>query len=251
VGVALEGLEADLLSLEELSEVVLESLDNATRDVPTALTEASRALAAILNISLGDLDLELRRREVEILESRVFGTSGTLNESNSLLVEIRSSFSTLNISASETLLRSRELNMEANELLNRSRAALLLANASAIGGNRIIAEARELLIELRSRLSDARNLSAGLEEVIRNVERAENLSLVAEGEAERAAEQIRLISTNVNTTVDLLVEVSVTLRETMEASIIWKEFQISFASYLSDISVCGQVIVYTVCCGHG
>lgn len=218
VQTALDGLEADVLPLEALSEVVRESLDNATRDVPVAVMEASRALAAILSISLDGLDLTSRRQDVAILESRVSSVGSSLNESNSFLEILRSNFTTLNTSAFESLTRSRELNLEASRLLNRSQASLSLANESTIAGNLIITEANELLLELRRRFMGAQNLSAGLEEVIRNVEMAERLSLMAKEEADRAAEEVQEIASSINTTVDLLTGVSEMLSETMDVS---------------------------------
>lgn len=213
-------MEVTVNTLERLSAMVARYLDNATRDVPIATAESSRVLAAVLAISLGDIDLESRQREVTTLESQVSGVSDALDGLNSFLEEIRSNFSALNSSASEALIQSQELNIEARELLNRSRAALLLANESVLEANRTIIEASELLLELRGRLSEAQNLSAGLDEVIRNVERAENLSLLAEGEADRTAQQVLQVATNVNATVDLLAGVSEMLRETLAVSMV-------------------------------
>lgn len=218
VQTALDRLEADLLPLEEFSGLLREVLENATRDVPVAVVEASRALAAVLSISLEDLDLISRRRDVAILESRVSSVGDLLNKSNSFLDSLHRDFTVLNTSASESLTQSRELNIEAVQLLNRSRIALSVANQSAIDGNRIIVEANELLLELQRRFLGAQNLSSGLDEVLRNVEMAERLSLMAREEAERAAEQVQEIAGNINSAVDLLQGVSEMLTETLEVS---------------------------------
>lgn len=218
VQVVLRVLNINLGLFEDQAEAVVYALDNATLDVPIAQSEASRALAAILEVSLSSLDPESRQREVATLESEVSNTGNLVNETSSFLEAIRSNFSALNTSALETLTRSQELNIEAGLLLNRSRAALSLANDSAAQGNRIITEAEEILRELRRRLSDARNLSSGLDEVIRNVEMAENLSLSAEQRAQLADKEVREIADNVNTTMDLLDGVSEMLSDTMVVS---------------------------------
>lgn len=214
-------IEAAVSSLEGLGQGVSEALDNATRDVPIALSEASRALAAILNISLDGLDFRSRSEEVARLENDVSTVAGLVNSSSSLLGIIRSNFSVLNTSATLTLTRSQQLNAEAGVLLNRSREALSLANNSATQGNIIIAEANRLLLELKERFSMAQNLSAGLEEVIRSVEEAERLSLLAERDAQSATAIVEQIAARVNTIVSILEEASATLSETLVVSGYW------------------------------
>ncbi len=213
-----EVIEATLYPLETLAEEAGEALDNATRDVPLALAEASKALAAILNVSLEDFDFGSRRREVTNLEQGVSRVGSLVNTSSSLLDAIRGNFSTLNATASRVLDESRTLNADAALLLNRSREALLLANRSTNRGNDIVAEARELLRLIQGRFSSAQNLSGGLDEVIRSVEEAERVALLAESEVEPLALEVDMVAVMVNSTVSMLEEATQRLSETMRVS---------------------------------
>ena len=213
-----EVIETTLYPLEELASQASEALDNATRDVPVALAEATRALAAILNVSLQDFNFDSRRREVADLEEGVARVGSLVDDSSLLLDTIRGNFSVLNATASRLLSESQDLNEEAIFLLNRSREALLLANQSISRGNDIITEAEDLLRQIRAQFRNARSLSDGLEEVILVVEEAEEVSAMAASEAATVDENVRMVAITVNFAVSLLEESSLRLNETMAVS---------------------------------
>lgn len=212
-------MDSRLLLLENQAEQGRGLLENATRNTPIALMEASRALEAVLNISLENFELDSRQMEVDDLQNEVDRIQNSSDEIDSFLSILQGNFSTLRRRSSEIIAESRQLNVEAVLLLNRSREALNLANDSVRRGNLIIEEADELLRRLRSRLSDAQNLTLGLDTVIRNVEAARILSLMAEEESEMAAEEVRRIAANVSASVALLETVSQSLSETMQVSL--------------------------------
>lgn len=222
VQTALEVVDSDLIALELLAEGVGGALDEAAMDVPIAAMEAARALAAILNISLEDFDLDFdpdsKRVQVDGIEEGVVRVSVLVDNAEVFLGDIRGNFSTLNTSAVQMLARSRELNAEARLLLDRSRAALSLANASATLGNLVITDAAVILLELEMAFADVMNFSDGLGAVIRNVQVAERQSLEAELAAEQAEEDLRGVASSVNASAVLLEGVSAMLSETLAVS---------------------------------
>lgn len=211
----LESLETRLTSQEELSNIALEVLDNTTRDISIIVAEVSRALVDSLGISLADFDVQSTQTEILRLEGELSAVGVFVNETGSFLDTTQGEFSMLSTNASQLLARSQELDAKAALLLRRSRDALLLANDSTTQGNAIIAEANDLLRQLRGRSSMAQNLSAGLDEVLRNVNEAERLSLLAEEEVRQASEEVQAVTDTINVTAGVLEEVSETLRETM------------------------------------
>ena len=212
-----DAVENSLISLEQLVEVVRGALANATMEAPNALSEATRVLEAVRNISL-DLDLDSRQSEVAELENDVFEIGTFVDDTNLLFVAVQRNFSVLNASALEILTQSRALNEEARVLLNRTQSALLLANQSVQDGNEIINEAGELLFELQEQLRSAQNLSQDLDDVVEYVEGAEHLSLLAEGEAELVAAEIGRVQEDVDTAAGLLEGVSEMLTEILSVS---------------------------------
>lgn len=214
----LESLETRLTSQEELSDNALEVLDNTTRDISIIVAEVSRALVDSLGISLVNFDVQSTQMEILQLEGELSAVGVFVNETGFFLDTTQGELSVLSVDAAQLLARSQELDAEAALLLRRSRDALSLANDSTTQGNAIIAEANDLLLQLRGRISMAQNLSAGLDEVLRNVNEAERLSLLAEEEVRQASEEVQAVTDTINITAGVLEEVSETLRETMMVS---------------------------------
>ncbi len=219
--ITIGSFEELLLGLEALVEEGREGLGNATRDVPIAVSESSRVLADVLRISLGDFDLSSRTRDVEEIEEELSITNSSLNDVLLLLNVLERNVSLLNTTALQLLTDSRSLTDEALALLARSQEALLVANDSTVQGNRIISEANTLLDELRLRFSDAGNLSAGLEEVLRNLNEAEIRSLMAEEDAAKAEEMIRGVAEDVNMAVILLEGANQILSDTLTVRLLY------------------------------
>ena len=219
---ALEVANSDLLALELLAEEAEETLEEAAMDVPIAAMEATRVLAAILDISLEDFDLDFDPRskgmEVDDIEEEITRESASVDIANRFLSSIRENSTSLNSSAAEILTRSQELNDEARLLLDRSIAAFSLANASAVLGNLVIDDAAMLIFELEIAFGTVMNFSNGLEAVIRNLEMAERQSLEAEQAAEQAEEDLGSVARSVNASAALLEDVSAMLNETLAVS---------------------------------
>lgn len=217
VAATLDDIDARLLSLERLSDELLTSLDNATAEVPTALSESERALAALLNISLEGVAAS-REREVAALEDDVTSTRTLLNTVARFKDAVWSNFTELNATGTVLILRSRRLNMEAVILLERSRAAYSRASDSVTRGNIVIRDAEMILSKLRMLFSEGSDLSMGLEEVLRNIEEAERLSLMADEEAQEVSQTVQGVAATLNETLSLLEVVSQTLDQTMQIS---------------------------------
>ena len=204
-----------LPQLEELFRMARDALMTAERDVPLALSRAQIALELAINLTIPNYGVESLQREVGSLSNR----TGVISESTALidseLDAMRTNFSSLNESSSVLLQESRQLTREARELLLRAHASLSFGNNSVNMGNRFIETVRELLVELQARLADVDNFTRDLAEVIRNIELAENLSSLAQSEAERVASELREAVMRANTATDLLAGANTILQEAM------------------------------------
>ena len=204
-----------LPQLEELFRMARDALMTAERDVPLALSRAQIALELAINLTIPNYGVESLQREVGLLSNR----TGVISESTALidseLDAMRTNFSSLNESSSVLLQESRQLTREARELLARAHASLSFGNNSVNMGNRFIETVRELLVELQARLADVDNFTRDLAEVIKNIELAENLSSLAQSEAERVASELREAVMRANTATDLLAGANTILQEAM------------------------------------
>lgn len=201
--------------LEELFRVARDALMTVEQDVPLALSRAQRALELAINLTIPNYGIESLQREVELLDNR---TKVILDSTDMIDLELntlRSNFSTLNTSSRVLLQESQQLRQEASSLFLRAHGALSFANSSVNVGNSFIESVREVLTELQARLADVDNFTRDLAEVIRNIELAENLSSLAQSEAERVGNELREAVMQANTAADLLDSASTILQEAL------------------------------------
>ena len=201
--------------LEELFHVARDALMTVEQDVPLALSRAQRALELAINLTIPNYGIESLQREVKLLDNR---TKVILDSTDMIDLELntlRSNFSTLNTSSRVLLQESQQLRQEASSLFLRAHGALYFANSSVNVGNSFIESVREVLTELQARLADVDNFTRDLAEVIRNIELAENLSSLAQSEAERVGNELREAVMQANTAADLLDSASTILQEAL------------------------------------
>ena len=212
-------VQDQLPQLEELFREAREALMNVERDVPLALSEARLALERALNLTIPDYNVDSLQREVRILRNRTEVLLDSTAGIDSELDRQRSNFSSLNSSVRVLLQESQQLNLEAQDLLAKAHGALSFANNTVTESNEFIRTVRELLDELRRRLVEVDSFIDDLAEVIRNIELAENLSSLAQNEAERSAGEVRDAVRQANTAAELLDTASVTLREALRVRV--------------------------------
>lgn len=183
--------ETQLPPLEAVFREAQEALLTAEIEVPLATFRARRVLELILSVSIPDYNTSSIRNRLQTLRGQkevlVSDTNTTIMELDQLEGEV----SSLSDEARPLIAESRRLNFLAVELLARAHAALSFANRTVQEGNEFIAMVQDLLLELQRRLNDTQGFVEGLEEVIRNVELAEELSLQAEEEAREKEGEVR------------------------------------------------------------
>ena len=204
-----------LPQLEELFRVARDTLMTAERDVPLALSRAQLALELAINLTIPNYGVESLQREVGSLSNRTEVVSASTALIDSELDAMRINFSSLNESSSVLLRESQQLTREAEDLLAQAHAALSFANSTVNTGNRFIETVRGLLVELQARLADVDNFTHDLAEVIRNIELAENLSSLAQSEADQVASELREAVMRANMATDLLGSASTILQEAL------------------------------------
>ena len=192
------------------------ALTSAQISVPIALENATRILETILNISIPEYNVELRREQLEQLRIETIILFNSTSQLGSELDFLQANFSSYNATAFNLISESEALNNEATNLLLIAEGALHFANDSVVSGNAVIDEANRLLAELQERFIEAQNFTDGLEGVIRNIELAENQSLVAENETITRARELMEVMFAINRAASLLEEASVTLRNAFE-----------------------------------
>ena len=208
-----------LPQLEELFRMAREALMAAERDVPLALSEARLALERALNLTIPDYNVDSLQREVGMLRNRTDVLLDSTAAIDSELDRQRGNFSTLNSSARILLRESQQLNVEAQDLLAKAHGALSFANNTVTASNEFIRTVRELLDELRRRLADIDTFMVDLAAVIRNVELAENLSTLAQNEAERSASEVQEAMRQATAAAELLDGASVTLQAALRVRV--------------------------------
>ena len=214
-------IEEDILPpLLKLYMKVRNTFSAVARDTPMALEEAERLREAIRNISIPEFNVEQGHRELDQLENETFELSLAASNVNA---ELLTNFTILNSSAVELLMESDRLNRLAQELLSIAHSVQALANDSVERGNTIISEARDIFNQLQQGLSDANNFTAGLAEVLRNIELAENESTAAEANAGQSAVEVMEITSRVNVAAETLQNASQTLQAAIEVNITFIE----------------------------
>lgn len=202
--------------LEGLYLEGVEALRSAKIGVPIALENALRILETILNISFPDYNVESRREQLEQLRIETIMLFNSTTQLDFDLDILQANFSSYNATAFNLVSESEALNNEATNLLLIAEGALHFANDSVLRGNDVIDEANRLLAELQERLIEAKDFTSGLEGVIRNIELAENRSLVAESETIVRGRELMEAVIAANRATSLLEEASVTLRNAFE-----------------------------------
>ena len=185
-----------LVRLESLYSQGVSALTDAQTSVPIALEDSLRVLESVRNISIPEYSLESRQDRLDQLRNSTASLRNLITQLDTSLNVLLVNFTEYNETATRLLSESEDLNREATELLALAEEAFSSANDSVTNGNQVIQEARRLLTEVQARLSDGRDFTTGLEEVLRNIELAETLSLEAEREtAERGRELVDAIAT--------------------------------------------------------
>lgn len=206
---AVERLDQVMLpEIEEIFSMAREALDMAERDVPLALNQSRMALEQIQDLLIPDYDVESLQNEVETLQNRTETVLVSQANIDSRLEELKINFTSLNETAQMLLQESRDLTHEASELLIQAHAALELANAAVDQATADHNRAMTVLEGLRAQLGNISNFTDELAAVIRNIERAESLSAMAEEEAQTKAGELRE-AIQVANTATLLLEMAI------------------------------------------
>ena len=188
----LDTIEKDRLPLlEDVYERGLEALRDAERDVPLALNQSRVVLERVQSLIIPVYNVTLLRRDVTDLENQTNLLLESTSTLNSELQELRTNFSELRARAERLVEESQNLSREAGDLGLRVHGANSDANNSAIRTNLTFVRANEILEQLLERLDDAEDFATGLAVLLRNIERAENYSGLAEAGANASVLEIR------------------------------------------------------------
>ena len=207
---ALLALETDILPrLEELVNSGAPLLERLRLDLPDAVVLATEVLVRAMNTTVPDYTPDLQR--LEMLRTQNQELLAAAVEVRAQIIALTSNFTDLNETAQALLAESRALNMEADELLARAHAAFTSASRSVEAGDDITREALDLLRQLNQTLQSMGNFTAGLAEVLRNIELAENQSSLAGEAAERGVLEVGEASLALEQAATLLEEASASL----------------------------------------
>ena len=213
-----QGADTTLDVLEDRLALGEEALDNANVTVPEATSEASRVFTSVASIFMDDSTLNTAGADLQKLQEDFESIQNSVAEVSFLSDNLQTEVSSLSNSVAIILEESEQLNSEASVLVQRSGDALLLANDSTTRGNAIIAEAEYLLMQIQNRSNNIGFLVIGLNEVIMNVERAEDLSRAATMETLQIDSEVRRLATDLRIAMELLEQASRNLNETLRVS---------------------------------
>lgn len=189
-----------------------ETLASAKINVAAALANATYILDKILSISIFEYNVESGRVKLQQLNTRNHILFNLTSQLNFDIDFMRTNFSFYNLTAFNLTLNSMALNAEATNLLVIAEGAFQFANNSVSRGNVVINEATRLLFELQRQLSDVGNFTNGIEQVIKNIELAENQSLVAETQTLDNERELMEAVIAANRAASLLEEAGMTLQ---------------------------------------
>ncbi len=187
----LDTLEAvNLPNLTRLYEEVRDALRRAEVLVPTALNQSRVAFDEITNTFIASYNTTALDSEVDELSERTTTLFQSTSLIDSQLNALRDEFSTLSGNVSRLLNESKELRSKSLFILLAVHAANLNANDQVDMAQRIFDRANRTLVELRRRLAEMVNFTAGLEDLLRNIRLAERKSEDAEAEANQSAREL-------------------------------------------------------------
>lgn len=215
----LERLETfNLPTLSQLYEDARQALLRAESLVPLAVNQSKIALEEINNIFITLYNTTSLDREVDKLSERTETVSQSTAALDSELNTLSEEFSSLNDNASRLLNESKELRNKAIVILSVVHAANTLASVQVNTTQELFDRANGILVELQRRLNETESFTAGLEELLRNIELAESSSLEAEDRTLLSAEEVRNATRVAEEAARQLDEVEVFLMQAVEVS---------------------------------
>ncbi len=182
--------DVNLPNLTRLYEEVRDALRRAEVLVPTALNQSRVAFDEITNTFIAFYNITALDSEVDELSERTTTLFQSTNLIDSQLNALRDEFSTLSGNVSRLLNESRELRSKAESILFLVHGAHANANDQVNMAQQLFDRANRTLVELRRRLAEMVNFTAGLEDLLRNIRLAERKSEDAEAEANQSAREL-------------------------------------------------------------
>ena len=216
----LNELELFLISVEDLSAVGQDSLSNISVVVPDNLEEARRALEDVLALSPLEIDFNSTSDLLDTLGKEVDDARTSADAASSQLQDLNDEFVQLNESAVMVLRESQQLDDEAQLLLERARHFFDQAQTGVTEGNAVINETEVLLGRLQDSSRDLDRLVEGLQSVVDNVERAEDLSSIALDEVRRNVLLVMQLENKISDALRSLEQADRNLQQTLRVNIL-------------------------------
>ncbi len=213
----LDTVEADRLPvLLQLYEDARDALLRVEEIVPSALNQSKIALNEIMNTFIPSYNTTSLDREVDVLFERTTTISQSTNLLDSQLTALRVEFSTLSENASRLLNDSKDLRNKAGTIQVAVHGANSHANDLVVEGQLLFDRANGILDELKRRLAEMVNFTAGLEELLMNIRLAESKSLEAEEEGLLSAQEVNNATRLAGEATQQLVDAERYLTDAME-----------------------------------
>ena len=211
--------QTQLPALEAQFRAAQSALAGAEVDVPRALSQARAVLDRALSLSVPDHNASILRDRLQTLTDNKTALVSVTMATNQEIDRVREEVRSLRGVAGPLLNESRRLNELAVELLSRAHAARSFAMRTTREGNVFVAMVTELLAELRRRLNETRGVVEGLEEVRRNVRRAEDEAEKAEEEGRTEEELVREAAALASQAVQMMAEASNITEEAVQVCV--------------------------------